>query len=307
MGGRKYENTLIAVPTAGRPDDLRRLLSALATAYGAREDVGLLVVDNDPAASGRPVFDECSVSFADRRRYVVEPRRGYASVRNAVLANAADATAIAMIDDDEVPTAGWLDELLAAQRRTGADIVAGPVVREFPAGTPRWFEQSGVFGIETRPLPEGAEMKWCASNNTLVRVDAVRGIPGGFDDKLNATGGEDPHFFFRAHLRGCKIAWTNAAVVRERVPESRLNRSWIFRRAMVTGNARALIEFELDHRRGVSLVRLLKAAGHLAIGAGCASVALLRRDRALGLRAIYRAGLSCGMFFAFASRKPWGG
>jgi succinoglycan biosynthesis protein ExoM len=301
----QHEKTVIAIPTAGRQAGLRRLLSALAAAYGSREDVHLLVVDNDAAASSRSIFDEWSARFGDRSMYVVEPVRGYASVRNAVLANAGDVAAIAMIDDDEIPTAGWLDELLAAQRRTRADVVAGPVLFEFPADAPGWFQKSGVFDIESPTLPEGAEMKWCASNNTLLRVDAARRVPGGFDPKFNAMSGEDSHYFLRAHLRGCKIVWTNAAVVREVVPASRLNRSWILKRAIRAGNTRALIELELIRSPGIVLVRFLKAAGLLAIGAGYACAALLLRDRALGLRAINRVGRAYGMFLAFRSLEPW--
>jgi succinoglycan biosynthesis protein ExoM len=302
---RDNGRTVIAVPTAGRQADLRRLLTALGTAYGGQPDVELLVVDNDPRASARPIFVECSAPFGDRSRYVVEPQRGYASVRNAVLANLGDAAAVAMIDDDEVPTAGWLEGLLAAQRRTDADVVVGPVVFDFPADAPTWFERSGVFGFEDDALPESTPMKWCASNNTLVRVAAARRVEGGFDTRFDAMSGEDIDFFFRAHLIGCKIVWTNQAVVREPVPAHRLTRSWLFKRAVRSGNTHALIELQLVGRPTVALSRLLKAAGLFAFGLAGAATAAISRDRALGLRAIYRVGLASGMFLAFRSRTPW--
>lgn len=302
----QQDRTVIAVATAGRPDDLTRLLGVLAEAYGAREDVELLLVDNDSMASSRPIFDEWTTSFGDRARYVVEPVRGYASARNAVLANVGDVTAIAMIDDDEVPMAGWLDQLLAVQRRTHADVVFGPVLSEFPADAPARFRQSRVFSLEVPALTEGAEMRWCASNNTLLRVEAARRVAGGFDARFNAMGGEDTHFFFRAHLAGSKIVWTNTAAVREMLPASRLDRAWIFRRAVRSGNNHALIELELSQRRGVAPARFIKAAGLLAFGIGCAGASVVRRDPALGLRALYRVGLAYGMLLAFISREPWG-
>jgi succinoglycan biosynthesis protein ExoM len=139
--------TLIAVPAGGRLDDVRRLLKIIAADYGPREDVELLVADNSPDGSARGAFEEYGESFGGRARYIHEPHRGYSNVRNALLANVGEVDAIAMIDDDEIPASGWLDNLLAAQANSGADIVAGPVIPEFPADVPAWYAASGVFDL----------------------------------------------------------------------------------------------------------------------------------------------------------------
>lgn len=296
---------LIAVATAGRPAELKRLLDALSTAYSAREDVSLLIVDNDRRETSRPVFDACASSFGGRARYVVEPERGYSSARNAVLRNVADATAIALIDDDEIPAPNWLDRLIEAQLRTGADVVAGPVVSEFPPGAPPSYEASGVFALEAPGFPEGGEMPWCATNNTLMLARVIDLVPGGFDRKFDPMSGEDSHFFLRARLAGCKIVWTHTAVVHEYLPSSRLDRRWIFKRAVRTGNSRALIELELQRSPTVVASRALKTVGLSALGSGSLVVAAARRDRALGLRALHRLGLARGMLLAFRSSVPW--
>lgn len=302
------ERTIIAIPTAGRPESLGRLLAALAADYGPRPDVSLLVVDNDPGGSSRQIFAECARGFGDRGKYVVEATRGYASVRNAILANVGDATLVAMIDDDEIPLSHtWLDELLDVQRATHADVVVGAVVSELPAEAPAWFRASRVFSLESPNLPEGTEMKWCASNNTLVRSAAARGVPGGFAQRFNATGGEDTDFFCRVHLAGGKIVWTNRATVSESVSPDRLSYSWVFRRATRSGNSRSLVELQLGPRPRVFLMRTLKATGLIGYGCLCAVRATLRRDRALALNALYRVGQGVGMLAALASRRPWGG
>jgi succinoglycan biosynthesis protein ExoM len=297
--------TLITVPTGGRAEDLRRLLDALASDYAAREDVRLLVVDNSADGSAQSVFDECTSDFGERRRYVSEPHRGYANVRNAVLHNVGEVDAIAMIDDDEVPAEGWLDNLRAAQARTGADIVAGPIAREFPPGVPRWYADSGVFGLEAPDFPEGGEMPWCASNNTLVLAGVLDRVPEGFDPKFNPMSGEDTHFFMRARLRGCRIVWTHSAVVHEFLPPSRFTRRWIFQRATRAGNSRAIIEFELIGGRKTRITRAAKTLGLAAFGVSSTLASWARRDRALGLRALHRLGLAYGMALAFKSSDPW--
>jgi succinoglycan biosynthesis protein ExoM len=297
--------TLIAVPAGGNPADLERLLKALASDYGLREDVRLLVADNTADGSARMVFDACSISFGGRAHYVHEPRRGYSSVRNAVISNVGEVDAIAMIDDDEVPAPDWLDSLLAARERWGADVVAGPVISEFPPSVPAWYASSGVFDLEAPEFAEGGEMRWCASNNTLVLAKVLQRVPEGFDPKFDQTGGTDTNFFMRARLRGCKIVWTKTAVVHEFLPTSRLTRRWIFRRATRAGNSRAVIEFELAGGAKTRFMRAAKAIGLGAFGIGSALAAGLRRNRALGLRAMHRLGLAYGMALAFKSDQPW--
>jgi succinoglycan biosynthesis protein ExoM len=297
--------TLIAVPTGGRPEDLRRLLQALASDYAARENVRLLVVDNSPEGSADIVFDECTNRFGERRRYIHEPNRGYSNVRNTIISNVGDADAIAMIDDDEVPAAGWLDNLQQAQLRTGADIVAGPISREFPPGVPSWYADSGVFALEAPHFAEGGEMPWCASNNTLVLAGVLDRVPEGFDPKFNPMSGEDTHFFMRARQRGCRIVWTHTAVVHEFLPPSRFTRRWIFERATRAGNSRAIIEFELVGGPKARMTRAAKTLGLAGFGIGSTLVAWISRDRALGLRALHRLGLAYGMALAFKSSDPW--
>jgi succinoglycan biosynthesis protein ExoM len=297
--------TLIGVPTGGRAEDLQRLLKALASDYATRDDVRLLVVDNSAEGAARPIFDEYASGFGDRGRYIHEPHRGYANVRNAVINNIGDVDTIAMIDDDEVPAPGWLDNLRAAQERTGADIVAGPIAREFPPGTPSWYAASGVFGLEAPDFPEGGEMPWCATNNTLVLAGVLERVPEGFDPKFNPMSGEDTHFFMRARLRGCRIVWTHTAVVHEFLPQSRFTRRWIFQRAIRAGNSRAVIEFELVGGPKTRITRAAKTLGLFGLGIGSTGAAWLRRDKALRLRAVHRLGLAYGMALGFKSSAPW--
>ncbi len=209
-----------------------------------------------------------------------------------------------MIDDDEIPSQRWLDNLLAAQARCDADVVVGPVVPDFPPDAPAWYARSGVFGLDTPSFPEGGEMPWCATNNTLVLRRVLQLVPEGFDPKFLA-GGEDTHFFRRAQLRGCKIVWTHTAPVYESLRPDRLTRRSVFQRAVRVGNTRALIEGELAGGFKTQIMRVAKTLGMLVLGLGGMMVAWVSRDRALGLRALRRLGLAYGMALAFRSSKPW--
>ena len=296
---------LIAVATAHRPEELGRLLRALADSYGSREDTHLLVVDNDAGGSSQPAVDEWAQKFGDRVRYVVEPERGYASVRNAVLRNVGDAERIVFIDDDEVPGDGWLDSLLEACERHGADVVAGPVKSIFPSGAPEWFERSGVFTMESPEFEEGHEMPWCATNNTVIRRHVIDAVPGGFDRKFDRMSGEDSDFFLRARLAGCRIVWTKEATVCEYLQPERLRSRWVFRRAIRSGNSRALVELDLLRSPSVLAKRGAKAVGLITVGIAERLLGALRGDKAMSLRGIHRVGSGYGMLRAFAVSEPW--
>jgi GT2 family glycosyltransferase len=296
---------LIAVPTGGRQEDLAVLLTTLSREYGARHDVHLLLVDNNPEGGADRVFEECCGAFGARKMYVHEPKRGYSAARNAVLRGASGFAAIAMIDDDEVPSPGWLDGLIEAQRSHDAQVVAGRVVNRFPPGVPTFYRESGVFTMDAPDLPDGAELRWCATNNTLVTAAALEAVPEGFDPRFDRMSGEDVHFFLLAHLRGCRIVWTNRAVVTEELQPHRFNRRWLMNRAIRSGNSHALIEVELIGGMRTIAIRAGKAAALMAWGLVTLVIAGVARRRSLRLRGVYRLGRGYGMALGLLRPTPW--
>jgi succinoglycan biosynthesis protein ExoM len=291
--------TAIAIATRRRPESLCRLLQVLAREYGQRKSVSLVVIDNDPLGTSREVVEAVRTRFLGSVIYRVEPREGYATVRNAAVAAAADVEYVAFIDDDEVPESGWLDSLHDAQQRFDADVVAGAVVTDFPPGTPAWFQRSKVMNSEQPKLDTGASMMWCATSNTLVTSSVFEHIPEGFDSRFDVTGGEDTHFFSRAQVAGFRIVWTNEARVRELIPLKRTRISWILRRAARTGNNKALIATEVLRSPQIIAVRAIKAAAMLLVGISTIAAGLGRRDRALALRGLQRCAEGAGTVVGF--------
>jgi succinoglycan biosynthesis protein ExoM len=292
--------TAIAIATRRRMASLEKLLQALAAEYGKRRGVSLVVIDNDPRGSSQQSVEAVKACFLGSVIYRVEPQEGYASVRNAAVAAAADAEYVAFIDDDEIPEFGWLDELHKARERFGADVVAGAVVTDFPPGTPAWFQGSGVMNSEQPNLDTGASMAWCATSNVLVARRVFESIPNGFDSRFDVTGGEDTHFFARAQVAGFRIIWTNEARVRELIPLQRTRTRWILRRAARTGNNKTLVESEVLRSPQIIALRFAKALGMLTIGASTAGLGVIRRDRAITLRGLQRCAEGGGALVGFA-------
>ncbi|MGH6895291.1 MAG: glycosyltransferase family 2 protein [Geminicoccaceae bacterium] len=226
--------------THRRPEGLRALLAGLAAerfAAMARPRFDVVIVDNEGSEAARASCAQIRQQANLAVRYVHEPKRGIPHARNACLDHVAPAAEFfAMIDDDEVPEPDWLEQLLLAQARTGADVVRGAVVPVFPDGAPAWIQGGDFFGWP-KPgrtgagdaLADGAELASASSNNVLVRCAAVRALSLRFDPTLAFTGGTDALFFRQMKLAGCKIVYGADARVREIVPPERASFAYLWR------------------------------------------------------------------------------
>ena len=133
----------IGVATYRRPEGLARLLDALANQRVA-EGVALeiVVVDNDPEASAEAACAAERDTSPWPVHYVVEKRRGIPQARNAILDRVLPSFDwLAFTDDDALPEPGWVQALLDAQARTGADAVTGPSLPAFEQAPPAWLAE----------------------------------------------------------------------------------------------------------------------------------------------------------------------
>ena len=258
------ETVVIAVLTYRRPQDIALALPRLAAqAVGARTPdapaaARVLVVDNDPDASAREAVHAAAAQTPARIDYVHEPRPGIAAARNRALREAAEERLLVFIDDDEVPSEGWLNHLLGTYRRTGAAAVVGPVISEFAAEPGPWVQAGDFF--RRRRLPTGTEVDVAATNNLLLDLQRIRALGLEFDERFGLSGGSDTLFTRSLATRGGRMVWCDEAVVVDKVPHGRLSRGWVLRRALRSGNSASRVSLELSrdgiHNLGVRL-RLL--------------------------------------------------
>lgn len=223
--------TCILICTFDRPDSLRRLLSALvmqAKLHGCTT----IVVDNGSNSS-----EEIVSAFLTSMSIVYDriAERGLVSARNRAmsLALAVHPQFLAFIDDDEVPEADWLSNLIQRVEQTGADFACGPVVPEYTEPPPRWVIEGEFFNAP------GDSFR---TSNLILRAS---GIPADasqwFQHEFNFSGGEDNEFLSRLVANGAVNAVAETAIVRESVPASRMKRRYIWRRGLRDGVAIAQI------------------------------------------------------------------
>ena len=235
----------ICIITFHRPVGLRRLLDSLnqLVFQGDPPDIDIIVVDNDPNGSARPVCDESRATLKWPIRYEIEPQRGISHARNKAVACALEnADWLAWIDDDQVAWPRWLDELLRIQQTYGADIVTGPVTPRFEDAVAPWIIKGRFF--EYQRYPTGSNVDVAGTGNALIGSAVFQAMEEYFDDRFALTGGEDRDFFRRAHRAGYSIIWADKAESQEWIPKSRTSFSWIITRQFVVGNAHAAVDLK---------------------------------------------------------------
>ena len=276
--------------TYRRPEGLRALLDALARqnfSQSPRPEFEVVIVDNEGGAEAPAICAEARQASGLSVRYVLEPQRGIPFARNACLDHVApDADFFAMIDDDEVPESDWLEQLLLAQARSGADVVRGAVVPIFPDGAPAWIREGDFFGwprLGRTNLIDGALLTSASSNNVLVRCAAARALGLRFETTMTFTGGTDSLFFRRMKLAGCQIVYAAGARVREMVPPQRATFRYLWRAHYKQGCNKVPRKLRLDAKgtgptRLVRLVvkRILRECAQIGGGAVAVAGSLLR-------------------------------
>lgn len=284
----------LCIATHRRPSGLFALLGALdgQTFEGPPPALRIIVVDNDPEGSAQPVCEDAQRWLRHPLRYLQEKRRGIPMARNASVVAAWDAPWIAFIDDDELPDPGWLDGLLRAQRESGADVVAGPVVPLFGFEPPDWVTRGRFLEHE----PSGAHS--ARTGNLLVRTDCLARQPRLFDERMIPIG-EDRELFERVAAAGGRIVWAPDAIVVETVPRERATLGWIVQRGFRAGVASSRIAW-IRSSRGQAVPRAL-AHGLWCVVRGLGEAALAPlRGAARGVAGLRLAAFGLGRWTGLA-------
>lgn len=227
------ENPLISVCicTYRRPRLLAALLMSLEK---QRVNTGfeVIVVDNDPAGGAAIVIQEVQERHPRfLLRYEMELTKGISFARNKAL-TLARGQFLAWIDDDEIACDNWLSALCATQAQFGADAVFGPVLPIYPASSPRWARQSGLFDRPRHITGSTVAPEEARTGNAFVKASWFSVRQPVFDPKLANIGGEDFDFFSYIADREAYFVWCDEAVVSELAPLERQKILWVLERKL---------------------------------------------------------------------------
>lgn len=285
----------IAILTTGAPERVARIAACLPDPSRAPHDQRIIAVDNAPGQGRETTFQHALQNSPAKLCYVAEPRRGIPFARNAAIRaakEAGDLDALIFLDDDEWPAPGWLDALLATWRRSGADIVMGPVRGVLPDGAPAWARRSGIFDKD-RHLPGGARIRTAYSCNTLLSHRVLSTLGPTFDTAFRHIGSSDHDYFKRATQAGLRSVWSPNALVYEQIGWERLRLGWALKRGYRIGvGARLSAQRRLNPSRAVARTALLVVAN---VGYGVLNVVGTWHPRLSWVEGLRRGGIASGL------------
>lgn len=272
----------VCVCTFRRPS-LWATLESLAAQQGA-PGFRVIVADNDDTPSAEALVVRARAALGLEIHYIHAPARNISVARNACL-DAASASLLAFIDDDETAPPTWLAAL--NRNLDGYDVVFGPVHAQYQPGAPKWAVR-GDFHSFAPAVRANGDIDTGYSSNVLFRRKIVGGLR--FEQALGGSGGEDTFFFAALHRKGARLGFAPAAIVHEPTAFARTKLGWLVRRAFRSGQTHA---------------RVLKAGGKgrfailgsaAAKAAYCGAAAILSAWSPVGWRRhIIRGALHAGV------------
>ena len=296
----------IAMLTYRRNDYLAQVIPELLAqaddVCDAQTTASVLIVDNDPQAGARAVVEAARAALAGeqpqtaeppeqavlsepsgsadsdkatlRLVYVHEPEPGIVAGRNRALSQAHGSDALVFIDDDEIPSPGWLKALVSTWRAQGCAAVTGPTPPTFEVDPSAWVTASGAF--DSWEAADGAQVRSADTGNLLLDLAVVEDLGLRFDPRYGLTGGEDSLFTRQLTRAGGVIRFAAGAVVTKRVPAARARRTWVLERSLRSGSSWARVRIDTagpaDGGASGRLARLRLRLGYGAKGLAKAGI-----------------------------------
>lgn len=279
-------DVIVTLPTFRRPGQLLETLRSLKNQETALR-FAVIVMDNDAerregATAALPVFQSSEMQGL----VILAHQRGNCFAYNAgwetAMSRFSDFSHIAVIDDDEIASPGWLASLAATAERYHADIVGGPQIPVFPEGADARWRDHPVF------LPPyeatGPVQALYSSGNLLIARDVLARMPKPYlDPQFNFIGGGDSDFLSRCKISGMRLAWCAEAEIHEAVPERRLEADWVRARAQRNGMISTLVEQRKRANEPLGRIRVLSKSLALLAAAPLRSLVRLGQAQSMSI------------------------
>ncbi len=250
-------------------------LKAIAEEDRVKAHVEILVVDNAPTGEVASLCRERRDDSGWPLHFVEEPDRGLCHARNRAVLTALEYKPefIAFLDDDDLPKADWLRELIAHQQETHADIVCGHwELEQSDEGSDRFAHlyRDARATKQGKQDPYGAP-RGCATNNMMFRREVIEVMAAAgeqpFALELEFTGCEDNDFLIRAVRKGFDVTRCGTSIVVRGVEPERQSFRAQLHRAVKNGRAKMMLcrrHGSTADRWRLTLTSLLKGIGVLA-------------------------------------------
>lgn len=212
-----------------------KLLEYLDPALSAYKGQLELLICNNGEASTEPQIENTLAkhlpTFNGTARVINSPENNIAIGRNVVLDNAAF-DLVAFLDDDEYPSANWLNEMVNVLTECSSVVVAGPVLPVFEQDCPAWVKTTDLHNVRNRR--NKGPIRMSGTGNVLIDTRPIKELR--FNRTFGQTGGSDTEFFLRLYDAGHAMHWASDALVYEDIPANRAQTAYMLKRFKIQGN-----------------------------------------------------------------------
>lgn len=295
----------VCICTRDRPRYVRDCLDGLRRQTVSRDHFAILIVDSDSGPAGAAELARLATDNA--ARLVRLDHSGISLARNAG-AWAARTPFIAYIDDDAIPAADWIENILHAISQPGRRpaVIGGRILPRWEAPLPSWWpislrgvlsiiEHEGLGEYRTASVPKGLEPY--AANMTVHVLSLL--AAGGFGGAVGRYGNsllsdEEVQLAWMLQDAGYSVRYNSRIVVYHQIQARRLEPEWLLSRLYWQGASTVLTRRLLHHPESVwrELPRRLLVVGLLA------PVCLIPRRSTLLLDARWRVAYATGFIKA---------
>lgn len=239
--------------------------------------IRIIIADNDETPVARQSIESALKTTGLDYLYIHAPAANISIARNACL-DAANNSLVAFIDDDEIVSPQWLNEMIKTLQNLNADAVMGPVNAVYSSTAPQWMKNGDFHS--TLPVFSGDRVTTGGSGNVLMRTDRPAILGRRFRVDLGKSGGEDSEFFSAINRAGGHIAFAEKAIITEEVTENRATMSWLMQRRLRYGQTHGLLLLSSGTSGFTAHLKLIILASTKALfSLSMAVIMILKPDR----------------------------
>jgi len=213
----------------------------------------IIVVDNCPNGRCQRLVNDLNNKLQVEIKYTIEHQRGLSFARNKGVA-IAKGEVIAFLDDDEIASENWLQEITQPyeiDEKIGC--VGGKINPVFPANNPpSWYssEIQGFFG----GVDNGGEAheinpknEYLGGGNISFKKQLVVDL-GMFDTNLGVRGetsyaGEETALYLKVLKENYKVYYNPKAITYHFIEKERISKKYLYRRAFQNGISDAIYDY----------------------------------------------------------------
>lgn len=205
----EYEFVSVVVPAYNDARALKKTLVSLNSQTYPKDKFEIIAVDDGSADDTRECVESTWKINDTPIIYLTQAHKGPAAARNLGIVNARGSI-IAFVDSDCVAAADWLEKISdgyddAKIAGIGGRIMAAPTSSEIS-------RYCAYIGMNERPEVDKTGIRYLITGNASFRKECLLRV-GGFDERYDFAGGEDPNICYRLRELGYIFQYNPSAVV----------------------------------------------------------------------------------------------